>query len=92
MRIMLANTPLRYRETLTLAIQRHDPSSEVIVSDPASLAGEAGRSGTHTLVRNDGGTEVASPDSVVCWAGILIEDHPEAHISMDGKVSVRRTA
>jgi hypothetical protein len=89
MRILLANTPLMYRETL--AIQRHNPSSEVIVSDPASLAGEAERSGPHTLVRDDG-TEVASPDSVVCWAGIVIEDHPEARTSMAGKVSVRRTA
>lgn len=92
MRILLANTPLMYRETLALAIQRHDPSSEVIVSDPASLAGEAERSEPHTLVRDDDGTEVASPDSVVCWAGIVIEDHPEARTSMDGKVSVRRTA
>ena len=88
MRILLANTPLMYRETLALAIQRHDPSSEVIISDPASLAGEAVRSGPHTLVRNDG-TEVDSPDSVVCWAGIVIEDHPEARIGMDGEVSVR---
>jgi hypothetical protein len=92
MRILLANTPLMYTETLAPAIQRHAPSFEVSVSDPASLAGEAERSGPHTLVRDDDGTEVASPDSVVFWSSIVIEDHPEARTSMDGKVSVRRTA
>ena len=29
----------------------------------------------------------ASPDGVVCWVGIIIDDHLKARISIDGKVS-----
>jgi hypothetical protein len=39
------------------------------------------------LVRDDDGIEVASPDGVVCWVGIIIDDHLMARISLDGKVS-----
>ena len=87
MRILIANTPLMYRETLALAIHRHNPEFEVMIADPASLDGEAERFGPHALVRDDDGIEVGSPDSVVCWVGIIIDDHLKARISMDGEVS-----
>ncbi len=87
MRILIANTPLMYRESLALAIHRHNPDFEVMIADPASLEGEATRFGPHALVRDDDGSEVGSPEGVVCWVGILIDDHLKARISMDGKVS-----
>ena len=87
MRILIANTPLMYRESLALAIHRNNPNFEVMIADPWSLDGEVERFGPHALVRDDDGIEVGSPDSVVCWVGIIIDDHLEARISVDGKVS-----
>ena len=87
MRILVANTPLMYRESLALAIHRHNPVFEVMIADPASMDGEAERFGPHALVRDDDGIEVGSPDGVVCWVGIMIDDHLKARISIDGKVS-----
>ncbi|HSL01199.1 MAG TPA: hypothetical protein VK869_12760 [Rubrobacteraceae bacterium] len=87
MRILIANTPLMYRETLALAVHRHNPDFEVMMADPASMNGEAERFSPHVLVRDDDGVEVASPDGVVCWVGIIIDDHLKARISIDGKVS-----
>ena len=87
MRILIANTPLMYRETLALAIHRHNPGYEVIIADPASMDGEAERFGPHALVRDDDGIEVGSPDGVMCWIGVIIDDHLKARISMDGEIS-----
>jgi hypothetical protein len=87
MRILIANTPLMYRESLALAVHRHNPDFEVMIADPASLDGEAERFGPHTLIRDDDGIEVGSPDGVVCWVGIIIDDHLKVRISLDGKVS-----
>lgn len=87
MRILIANTPLMYRESLALAIHRHNPTFEVMIADPASLDGEAERFGPHALIRDDDGIELKSPDGVVCWVGIMIDDHLHARISIDGKVS-----
>jgi hypothetical protein len=37
MRILIANTPLMYREVLALAIHRHNPDFEVMIADPKGL-------------------------------------------------------
>jgi hypothetical protein len=87
MRVLIANTPLMYRESLALAVHRHNPDFEVMIADPASIDGEAERFGPHALIRDDDGIEAASPDGVVCWVGIIIDDDLEARISIDGKVS-----
>jgi hypothetical protein len=87
MRILVANTPLMYRQTLALAIHRHDPDFEVLIADPASLDGETERFRPHVLVRDDDGIEVGSPDGVVCWVGVIIDNHLKARVSMDGEVS-----
>ena len=87
MRILIANTPLMYREALALAIHRHDPDHEVMIADPAFLDGEAVRFEPHVLVRDDDGDEVGSPDGVICWVGIIIDDHLKARISINGEVS-----
>jgi hypothetical protein len=87
MRILIANTPLMYRESLAMAIHRHNPNFEVMIADPVSMEGEATRFAPHTLVRDDDGIEVGSPDGVVCWVGIMIDNHLKARISIDGEVS-----
>ena len=87
MRILVANTPLMYRESLALAIQRHRPDFEVMIADPASLNGEAERFGPHALIRDDDGVELGAPDGVVVWVGIIIDDHLKARICANGKVS-----
>jgi hypothetical protein len=87
MRILIANTPLMYRESLALAVHRHSPHFQVMIADPASMDGEATRFMPHALVRDDDGMEVGSPEGVVCWIGIIIDDHLKARISIDGEVS-----
>jgi hypothetical protein len=87
MRILIANTPLMYRESLALAVHQHNPNFEVMIADPASMDGEAERFAPHALIRDDDGIEVASPDGVMCWVGIIIDNHLHARISLNGKVS-----
>ena len=87
MRILIANTPLMYRESLALAVHRHNPHFRVMIAEPASLDGEATRFAPHALVRDDDGSEVGAPEGVVCWIGIIIDDHLKARISIDGRVS-----
>jgi len=87
MRILIANTPLMYRESLALAVHRHNPDFEVMIADPVTMDGEAERFGPHALVRDDDGIELNSPDGVVCWVGIMIDNHLHARISIDGMVS-----
>ena len=77
MRILVANTPLMYRETLALAILRHNATFEVMIADPASLDGEAERFAPNALVRDDDGIEVSAPDGVVCWVGITHRQPPQ---------------
>jgi hypothetical protein len=87
LRILVANTPLMYRETLALAILRHNPDFEVMIADPAVMDGEAERFAPNVLVRDDDGIQVSSPDGVVCWVGIIIDNHLKARISVNGQVS-----
>lgn len=81
MRILISNTPLMYRESLALAVHRHNPDFEVMITDPESLNGEAERFEPHALVRDDEGVETGAPDGVVCWIGIIIDDHLKARVN-----------
>ena len=76
-----------YRESLAMALHRHNPDFEVMMADPASMDGEAARFGPHALVRDDDGIEVGSPDGVVCWVGITSDNHLHARTGVDGRVS-----
>ncbi len=87
MRILVANTPRMYRESLALTIQRHNPGFEVMIANPAYMDGEADRFGPHALVRDDDGVLLGAPDGVICWVGIIVDDHLNARISVDGRVS-----
>jgi len=87
MRVLIANTPLMYRESLALAIHRHNPDFEVMIADPESLDGEAERFAPQAIVRDDNGLDVGAPDGVILWVGILIDDHLKARISVDGRAT-----
>jgi hypothetical protein len=85
-RVLVANTPRMYREFLALSIQRERPNFEVLIAAPKELNGEVERLAPHALVRNDG-VETSSPNGVICWAGIIIDNHLNARISVDGRIS-----
>ena len=87
MRVLVANTPRMYREALALSIQRERPTFEVLIAAPKELNGEVERLAPHALVRDDDGVETSSPDGVVCWAGIIIDNHLNARISVNGRTS-----
>jgi hypothetical protein len=87
MRVLVANTPLMYRESLALSIQRARPNFEVLLAEPEKLNGEVESLAPHALVRDDDGVETSSPNGVVCWVGIIIDNHLNARISVNGRVS-----
>jgi len=76
-----------YRESLALSIQRERPNFEVRLAAPADLDGAVERFAPHALVRDDDGVERWSPDGVICWAGIIIDNHLNARISVNGQIS-----
>jgi hypothetical protein len=106
-RVLVANTPLMYRESLALSIQRARPNFEVLLASPEKLNGEVESLAPHALVRDDDGVDTWSveslaphalvrdddgvdtwsPGGVVCWVGIIIDDHLNARISVNGKIS-----
>ena len=87
MRILGANSHRMYRESLALAIQRARPNFEVLIANPGKLDGQVESLAPHALVRDDDGLQTESPDGVVCWVGIIIDNHLNARISVDGKIS-----
>jgi hypothetical protein len=86
-RILVANSPRLYRESLALAIHRHSPTFEVLIAAPKDLDREVERFMPHALVRDDKGVETEAPEGVVCWAGIIIDNHLNARIGMKGRIS-----
>lgn len=90
MRIIVANSPRMYRESLALSIQRRNPDFEVLIVSPEDLDGHVARFRPHAFVRDDDGVTTEAPDGVVLWVGIVIDDHLNARIAMDGEVSELR--
>jgi hypothetical protein len=86
-RVLAANTPRMYRESLALSIQRERPTFEVLLAPPENLNGEVERLAPHALVRDDDGVETSSPDGDICWVGIIIDNHLNARISVEGQIS-----
>jgi hypothetical protein len=87
MRILIANTPQMYRQTLALCIRALRPDFEVLVAEPAKVDGEVERFAPQAVVRDDDGVETYSQDGVVCWVGIIVDDHLHARISVNGRIS-----
>lgn len=87
MRILIANTPQMYRQTLALCIRARRPDFEVLIAEPTKVDGEVERFAPQALVRDDDGVETYSQDGVVCWVGIIIDNHLHARISVNGRIS-----
>lgn len=87
MRILVANTPRMYRESLALSLGRHNPDFEVLIGSPENLDGHVERFKPHVFVRDDDGVETEAPDGVVLWVGIMIDNHLNARIAMNGEIS-----
>jgi hypothetical protein len=86
-RILVANSPRMYRESLALAIHRHSSDFEVLIAAPKYLAREVERFVPHALVRDDDGVGTGPLEGVVCWVGIIIDNHLNARIGMKGRTS-----
>jgi hypothetical protein len=86
-RILVANSPRMYRESLAIAIHRHSANFEVLIAAPKDLDREVERFVPHALVRDDDGVDTEVPEGVVCWAGIIIDNHLNARIGMKGRIS-----
>jgi hypothetical protein len=87
MRILVANSPRMYRESLALALQRHSPDFEVLIVPPEIVDGQAERFRPQVFVRDDDGVETRAPNGVILWVGIKIDDHLHARIIVDGEIS-----
>ena len=87
MRIVIANSPRMYRESLAISIVRDRPDFEVMIVPPRELDGQVERFEPHAFVRDDDGAETDAPDGVLMWVGIMIDDHLNARICVDGKIS-----
>ncbi len=87
MRIVIANSPRMYRESLAVSIVRERPDFEVLIVPPEELDGQVERFEPHAFVRDDYGVETGAPEGVLMWVGIAIDDHLNARISVDGEIS-----
>ena len=87
MRIVIANSPRMYRESLAISILRERPGFEVMIVPPHELDGQVKSFEPHAFVRDDDGAETGAPEGVLMWVGIAIDDHLNARISVDGEIS-----
>ena len=90
MKIVIANSPRMYRESLAILILREHPEFEVLIVPPHELDGQVERFKPHVFVRDDDGANTQAPDGVLLWIGIMIDDHLNARIAVNGKISELR--
>ncbi len=68
MRILVAVTPIMYRQTLAHILRRDRPDDEVRLADPQALDREASSFGPHLIVCNDNAPDVREEVHVPSWA------------------------
>lgn len=79
-----------YRESLAISILREHPDFEVLIVPPQDLDGQVERFKPHVFVRDDDGADTNAPEGVLLWVGIMIEDHLNARIAVNGEISELR--
>lgn len=85
MRILITVSPLMYRESLALTLQRRRPASEVLFGAWESLDGEAESFRPHLLIHSDtDGVDAKLREDVLCRIEILYKDSMGARVSLDG--------
>jgi hypothetical protein len=91
MRILVAVSPLMYREAIALSLHQHRPGFEVRLAPPEAAQEQVREFGPHLLVHND--TDALDPgvvDSVPFWVQVRYSDGMDAKISIDGRVEETR--
>ncbi len=80
MRILIAVTPIMYRETLAHIVSKDRPDDEVRLADPQALDQEASSFRPHLIVCNDNAPEVPEEVSVPSWVVIRYQDSMSASV------------
>ena len=84
MRILLAVSPLMYRETLAHLIRTNRPNTQVHLAEPEDLAREAASFGPHLIVCSDDAQEVQGV-GVPSWVVLRYQNHMSASVLLDGR-------
>jgi hypothetical protein len=91
MRILVAVSPLMYREAIALSLHQHRPDFEVRLAPPESAQEQVREFGPHLLVCNDAdGLDPEVIDGVPFRVEVLYSDGMDAKISIDGRVQEMR--
>lgn len=87
MRILITVSPLMYRESLALTLQRSHPSAEVLFGAAESLDGQAESFRPHMLIHSDTDlVDAKLAGGALCRIEILYKDSLSARVSLDGEV------
>ena len=86
MRILVAVSPIMYRQTLAHVLRTNRPDDDVRLADPHALDREAASFLPHLVVCNDNVPEVREEEvSVPTWVVIRYHDHLSASGFLDGQ-------
>jgi hypothetical protein len=86
MRILVAVTPIMYRQTLAHILRTDRPNDDVHVADPEALEQEASSFRPHLIVCTDNVSEVREV-SVLSWVVIRYHDSLSASIFLEGQAT-----
>jgi hypothetical protein len=81
MRILVAVSPLMYREAIALSLHQHRPGFEVRLAPPEAAQEQVREFGPHLLVRHDAdGLDPEVLDGVPFWVEVRYSDSMSATI------------
>jgi hypothetical protein len=88
MRVLVALTPLMYREAIAHSLHQHRPSLEVKIAAPEVAEEELRSFAPHLLVHSDtDGLERAGLESIASWVEIGYSDSMDAWIYSEGHLN-----
>ena len=91
MRVLVAVSPLMYRETIALSLHQHRPGFEVRLAPPEAAQEQVREFGPHLLVCNNAGRlDPEVLDDVHFWVEVRYSDGMDAKISIDGRAEEAR--
>jgi hypothetical protein len=85
MRILVALSPMMYREAIAHIIRANRPNAEVRLAEPEGLDREASSFGPHLIVCSDDPQEFVPGVSVPSWVVIRYQDSMSASVFLDGR-------
>jgi hypothetical protein len=91
MRILVAVSPMMYREAIALSLHQHRPGFEVRLAPPETAQEQVREFGPHLLVCHEAdGLDPEVLDGVPFWVEVRYSDSMDARISIDGRVEETR--